>query len=202
MGAATRIDLSSQVQGTLPFSNLQGLSANQIVGALTATAPSGLSVPSCSGPISALTWTSGTGFACNTGARTASANCAGTATSSISNLSMSGLGFTPSGSNCAGTLGVVNGLTTTSAGTISLLTVRCANRGVNSSSGVFTVLDTPSGGVRVATGLTVTFGLATNNTSVQDTTHSFTYAAGDLLQVNFTTQAAETLGNCSVSFAY
>lgn len=42
------------------------LSANQVLGSLTATAPTGLSVPSCSGATNALIWSSGTGFGCNT----------------------------------------------------------------------------------------------------------------------------------------
>jgi hypothetical protein len=50
----------------LAFGNIAALSANQVLGALTATTPSGLSVPSCSGASNALTWTSGTGFGCNT----------------------------------------------------------------------------------------------------------------------------------------
>lgn len=42
------------------------LSANQLLGSLTAVAPTGQSVPSCSTSASALLWTSGTGFSCNT----------------------------------------------------------------------------------------------------------------------------------------
>lgn len=52
--------------GSLSNSRLTALSANQILGAVTATTPSGLSVPSCSGASNALIWTSGTGFGCNT----------------------------------------------------------------------------------------------------------------------------------------
>jgi hypothetical protein len=54
------------VTGTLPYTSLAALSANQVLGALTATTPSGLNVPSCSGASNALIWTSGTGFGCNT----------------------------------------------------------------------------------------------------------------------------------------
>ena len=50
----------------LAYANLAALSANTVLGALTATTPSGLAVPSCSGASSALTWTSGMGFGCNT----------------------------------------------------------------------------------------------------------------------------------------
>ena len=49
----------------LTYSQLPALGANQVLGALTATTPSGLSIPSCSTSTSALTWTTGTGFGCN-----------------------------------------------------------------------------------------------------------------------------------------
>jgi len=51
---------------TIPESALTALAANQLLGSLTAVAPSGQSVPSCSTSSSGLQWTSGTGFACNT----------------------------------------------------------------------------------------------------------------------------------------
>jgi hypothetical protein len=51
---------------TIPESALSALAANQVLGSLTAVAPSGLTVPSCATTASALLWTSGTGFSCNT----------------------------------------------------------------------------------------------------------------------------------------
>lgn len=45
---------------------LAAQTANTVLGALTATTPSGLALPSCSTSASALKWTSGTGFGCNT----------------------------------------------------------------------------------------------------------------------------------------
>jgi hypothetical protein len=50
----------------VPYAALASSSANTVLGALTATTPSGLAVPSCSGATNALIWTSGTGFGCNT----------------------------------------------------------------------------------------------------------------------------------------
>lgn len=50
----------------ITLAGLPSLSANTVLGALTATTPSGLAMPSCSGASNALTWTSGTGFGCNT----------------------------------------------------------------------------------------------------------------------------------------
>jgi C1q domain len=52
---------------TIPYTQLPALSANQVLGSLTATTPSGQSVPSCSATGDALNWTSGTGFGCFTG---------------------------------------------------------------------------------------------------------------------------------------
>ena len=66
-GAGFTVALStSTLTGQIGLTNLPSLSANTVLGALTATTPSGLAVPSCSGTSSALTWTSGTGFGCNT----------------------------------------------------------------------------------------------------------------------------------------
>lgn len=61
-----QVSLSADVTGNLPNANLASQTANTVLGALTATTPSGLAVPSCSTASSALTWTSGGGFGCNT----------------------------------------------------------------------------------------------------------------------------------------
>ena len=60
------VALTTDVSGNLPNANLASQTANTVLGALTATTPSGLAVPSCSGATNALIWTSGTGFGCNT----------------------------------------------------------------------------------------------------------------------------------------
>jgi hypothetical protein len=57
---------------------------------------------------------------------------------------------------------------------------------------VFTVFDNG-----VSTALTCTTG---TGTTCNDTTHGFTIAANDELNVKFTTQTAETLASCEVSF--
>jgi hypothetical protein len=90
----------------------------------------------------------------------------------------------------------------TGSGTLSNLTVRCNATGVNSSSGVFTVRDQPSGGSVAATTLTVTYGTTAAGTFIQDTTHTASYAKGDLLSIIFTTQASETLGTCAAGYNY
>jgi hypothetical protein len=86
--------------------------------------------------------------------------------------------------------------------------VRCAHTGIDSSSGVFRIWDLPSGTALsgadsgVDTGLTVTYGTVMANTTLFDTTHTFSYSKGDLLRIQFTTQQNETLGYCEASFNY
>ncbi len=63
--AWAQVNLANGVTGNLPNANLASQTANTVLGALTATTPSGLNMPSCSTGTSALTWTSGTGFGCN-----------------------------------------------------------------------------------------------------------------------------------------
>ena len=60
----------SDISGQATNAQLATQTANTVLGALTATTPSGLAMPSCSGASSALIWTSGTGFGCNTIANT------------------------------------------------------------------------------------------------------------------------------------
>jgi hypothetical protein len=92
------------------------------------------------------------------------------------------------------------------AATAANLQVRCHTVGISSLSGVFTVYDTPSGTALTtpgtSTGITVTYGTTSADTIVADTTHTYSYAKGDVLRVFFTTQASETLGGCSASFSY
>jgi hypothetical protein len=63
---------------TIPESALTALSANQVLGSLTAVAPSGLTMPTCSTTASALMWTGGTGFSCNTAIAAPAASITGT----------------------------------------------------------------------------------------------------------------------------
>src|SRR5258708_2772456 len=79
-----------------------------------------------------------------------------------------------------------------SAGTIANLRWRCGAGGKTASSSRFTVRKNSAGSP-----LGCTVGTAT---TCNDTTHSVPVAAGDTLQITFTTQAAETLANCAASF--
>ena len=130
--------------------------------------------------------------------RTASGYCTGTATAAATNLSVTNMG----GNNfaCTGTFGAA-GMLMIGSGTISTLSVRCNTTGVNSSSGLFT-LHSLRAGSDSATGLTVTYGTTTGGTMVQDTTHTYAYLPGDMIRLEYTTQTAETLANCDVSFFY
>jgi hypothetical protein len=139
--------------------------------------------------------------------RTAHAFCIGQASSS-STLAMSGAGSANlSCTSAAGPDSVAQLLMTTN-GKLGNLAVRCAQQGLNSSSGAFSIWDLPSGtvmsdaGSGVSTGLAVTYGTTKANTTLFDTTHTFAYAKGDLLRIQFTTQANETLGSCQASFNY
>ena len=93
---------------SIGYADLPALSANQVLGALTATTPSGLSVPSCSGATNALIWTSGTGFGCNTitgGSSAFNAITSGTNTTAAMVVgSGASLNFTGSGTINASTL--------------------------------------------------------------------------------------------------
>jgi len=77
----------------IPNASLATQTANTVLGALTATTPSGLALPSCSGTTNALIWTSGTGFGCNT----LTAAAAGSSGQIQYNSSGAFAGFTMSG---------------------------------------------------------------------------------------------------------
>jgi len=132
--------------------------------------------------------------------RIAYSSCAGTFPSSSTNQSFLGIGSL--NTNCTGVAASVYGLLIPSASTLSNLTLSCGTTGVNSSSGVLTVWDTPNGGTATATPVTVTYGTTTAGTMVQDTTHTYALSPGDKITLHVTTQASETLANCGVSFNY
>lgn len=57
---------NTMLAGSIALTKLATQAANTVLGALTATTPSALTLPSCSTTASALNYTSGTGFGCNT----------------------------------------------------------------------------------------------------------------------------------------
>jgi methionine aminopeptidase len=80
---------------------------------------------------------------------------------------------------------VALGRTLTQPGTIRFLGVAVSVAGTTANSGVFTVLKNGS-----TTTITCTVG---TNTSCSDSSHFITVSDGDIISVQFTTQAAETL---------
>lgn len=133
-------------------------------------------------------------------ARMFSAVCNGTFPSSESNGAEYALGTT--GTTCSGTSTSNNAIVMTGSGTLSNLTVTCGTTGVNTSSGVFTLWDAPSGGSATNTPITVTYGTTTAGVFVQDSTHTYSYSPGDRITLHIATQGSETLASCSVSFNY
>ncbi len=121
-------------------------------------------------------------------ALTLQGTCTGTATAS-STLGLYSLGELAA-TTCTST--VVNiGQVMNRAGSLVNLQSIAGTGGVNASSGVFTVLKNGS-----ATTLTCTMGTAT---SCSDITHSAAFVAGDVISIQFTTQAAETLAGVKAS---
>jgi hypothetical protein len=65
---------SAPAWGTIPLSGLSSIAANTVLANVngSAAAPAAFTMPSCSTSVSALNWTTSTGFTCNTGLITAS----------------------------------------------------------------------------------------------------------------------------------
>ena len=84
VATSTTTPTLSVTANAIPNASLAAQTANTVLGALTATTPSGLAMPSCSTASSALTWTTSTGFGCNSisggGSVTSVANSDGTLT--------------------------------------------------------------------------------------------------------------------------
>ena len=78
--------------------------------------------------------------------------------------------------------------------TVNLLWVNAATGGVSASSGVVTLYKNGS-----ATALTCTLG---TGTSCTDYTHTVSVTTGDLLTLEFTTQATETLAGVKAFVMY
>lgn len=113
----------STVTGAQWLSGAGNQTANTVLGALTATTPSDLAVPSCSSASNALTWTSGTGFGCNTisGSGTVNSGTSGhfsyyaSSTNAVSNNS-----HIDDGATTASTVTVTEPLTVAAGGSSSI----------------------------------------------------------------------------------
>lgn len=111
------------------------------------------------------------------------AKCTGTATASQT-LGLYGTGPNETLTTCTSTT-IGSGIPIPGARTLEILRVVAATGGVNASSGVVTVLRNG-----VATAITCTLG---TGTACVDATHSVVLSDGDLISIQFTTQAGETL---------
>jgi hypothetical protein len=89
VATSTTTPTLSVTASAIPFSALASLSANQVLGALSATVPSGLTLPSCSGAGQAINYTLGSGFGCITTAAAGVTSYSGDG-SLISNASSTG----------------------------------------------------------------------------------------------------------------
>lgn len=141
------VALGSDVSGNLPNANLASQTANTVLGALTATTPSGLAVPSCSTASSALTWTTGTGFGCNTisgGSITFPQTVAGTTTSGGIVYFSSTTQISSSGIMTAGNFILGGGAGTAPTATFSIVPI--ANGGTGAATALTnTVFGNPTG---------------------------------------------------------
>jgi hypothetical protein len=109
--------------------------------------------------------------------------CTGVATAS-STLGLYGTGPNVTATTCTST-NIGSGVPMEGARTLTFLVVSATAGGVNASSGVVTVLK--NGG---ATTMTCTLG---TGTACVDDQHQISVADGDLISIQFTTQAADTL---------
>lgn len=117
--------------------------------------------------------------------------CTGTATAS-STLGLYGSGANVSATTCTSTtLGA--GTVNTGSRSLTYLFINAGTGGVNSSSGVFTVLVNGS-----TTAATCTTGTATKC----QWSGTVSLADGDLVSIQFTTQAAETLANVKATIGW
>lgn len=115
--------------------------------------------------------------------------CTGVATAS-STLGLYGTGPNETATTCtSATIG--SGVPVNSARTLSTLIVTSSAVGVSAASGVVTVLKNGS-----ATTITCTIG---TTTSCIDGTHTVALVAGDLISIQFTSQAADTLAGVKAS---
>jgi hypothetical protein len=136
----------------------------------------------------------GNGYPLTQGVLPIPGTCTGTATSSATlGLYGAGGGLT---TTCTSTT-VLDGVAQFRAGVAKGLNCTAATGGFSSSSGVVTVLKNHQG-TNSAQAVTCTFG---TGTSCSDGTHTFAFVAGDILGIEFTTQATETLANvaCTVN---
>lgn len=182
--------------GSLAYARLSALSANQLLGALTATTPSGQSVPSCTDTGgNHLNWTSGTGFSCGT-----TSSKAGTVTSVTFTGDGTVLSSTPSSAiTTSGTLTatlanqtantVLGALTATTPSDLTLPSCSSAGNALKWTSGTGFGCAT---GFLTSSGAVTTFSAGTTGLTPNSATSGTVTLAGTLAAGNGGTGVANT----------
>ena len=189
---------------TIPYTNLPALSANQLLGSLTATTPSGLSVPACTGANAALQWGAGSGFSCVT--ISAGTNAPGGANTDVQYNNSTAFGgnssftYNGSGSIGLGTSGSTTGNIAFSNGTSGVVNLTVPTGALG------TVTDyLPLGGTLLTLGTAnntyATLGANTNITSLGGLTTPLSPSQGGS-GVNNGTATETRAGNVTFSGAY
>lgn len=200
LGTPASVNLANA--SALPLTALPSQTANTVLGALTATTPSGLAVPSCSATSNALQWTSGSGFGCNSsinaatlgGATFANAGPVGATTLNASGNDAINANTNAGGQSIASSTPTVVTTWTTKSDRVA------ANW--NASTGVYT---TPTTGQYVVS-FTITYAASTS--AIGDTFEAFvrgpsgaTYCQSMIYSENTSSIKHSVSGSCIVSSA-
>jgi hypothetical protein len=186
----------TDISGQATNAQLATQTANTVLGALTATTPSGLAVPSCSTSASALNYTSGTGFSCNTSivssTATTATNLAGGALGSIPYQNAANTTLFLAGTTSA----QPNFVTSTGTGAATQAPVLTSSTG----SGNVVLATSPSIATPTVTGSFTATGLVTN----ADLANSATTVNGQTCTLGSTctvtaTAATITVGTTNIS---
>lgn len=181
---------------SIGYADLPSLSANALLGALTGTTPSGLAVPSCSGASSALTWTSGSGFGCNTISGGSGGGMSGWSVLTVTTFGTSATQYTPFvGGGVTSTTESVVQLKAPAAATLSNLQVA-----LSASLGIGTTFSVTLRNAGSSTALTCTS--ASSGTVCQDLTHSVNVAQNDLLDFQIVATGTVTAGIPTIQIGY
>ena len=222
---SSAVSLTADVSGNLPNANLASQTANTVLGALTATTPSGLAVPSCSTTSCALGWLTGTGFQANTVAQAGSNSNITQLTGLTTALSPSqgGTGHTTLTQYCvligAGTGAITVTTCPTNTGAVLITNGSSANpsfgqlnlASTNAVTGVLPVANlgssiatAPTGAPTYTAGTNVTScaqasGYTNTNTRGELTIVGGTATTGTICTVNFSTTLGTAPGMCTVT---
>jgi len=138
-------------------------------------------------------WQLGVQAGSSGGTSTLRSACGGVLGSALTNTPLIGWGGNPASGVCSSTSAILATVMAAS-GTCKNLYAFSQNAGVNASDAVITAYKNGS-----AQTLTVTLGTSTS--VISDTTHSFTYVAGDEIYLQLVSQTGSTAGGLSASMS-